>query len=146
MGWLAVDFDGTLVTWGDGYNRDILTIGEPIMPMVNAVRYWLAQGKDVRIFTARVGPAHDQESHGMGADGFIAYQTKLIQDFCVQQFGVALPVTATKDWHMHKLYDDNAVQMMKNTGVPLESYVRAHLMDVALKLGDPAFPVELERV
>ena len=52
MGWMAVDLDGTLAH----YDKFISPshIGEPIAPMVARVKKWLSQGKEVRIFTARV--------------------------------------------------------------------------------------------
>ena len=45
-GWIGVDLDGTLSThdgWGDG------SIGEPVPAMVQRVREWLAEGREVRM-------------------------------------------------------------------------------------------------
>ena len=48
-GWIAVDFDGTLAQY-DG----TLKLGKPIPAMCERVKNWVAEGYEVRIFTARV--------------------------------------------------------------------------------------------
>ncbi|MEI8285241.1 MAG: hypothetical protein WCG52_09650, partial [bacterium] len=55
-GWIGVDLDGTLAE----FIGDMSFIGEPIMPMLNRVKTWLANGREVRIFTAR---AADEDSY-----------------------------------------------------------------------------------
>jgi hypothetical protein len=108
-GWIGVDLDGTLAhytSWQpDG------GVGAPVSPMVKRVRRWIHEGKDVRIMTARVCP-----NDLTGADG-AAYQTKIIQAWCLAHLGKALPVTATKDYQMIELWDDRAVQIIPNTGI-----------------------------
>ncbi len=52
VGWYGVDLDGTLAHY-DGWMGPT-EIGPPISKMVHRVRRWLAEGRDVRIFTARV--------------------------------------------------------------------------------------------
>jgi len=51
-GWIGVDLDGTLAYYDEW--RGLYHIGEPIPAMVDRVKRWLAEGRDVRIFTARV--------------------------------------------------------------------------------------------
>jgi hypothetical protein len=69
--------------------------------MVMRVRQWLAQGKDVRIFTARAGvPEH------------IPY----VEAWCEKHIGKRLPVTDRKDYKMLEMWDDRAVQVRTNTG------------------------------
>ena len=51
-GWIGVDLDGTLAYYDQW--RGALHIGEPIPVMLERVKRWLDEGKDVRIFTARV--------------------------------------------------------------------------------------------
>ena len=51
-GYIAVDLDGTLAFYD--HWRGVEHVGEPIPAMVQRVRQWLSEGKDVRIFTARV--------------------------------------------------------------------------------------------
>ena len=50
-GWIGVDLDGTLAHYNGWV--DETHIGEPIQGMADRVRGWLADGIDVRIFTAR---------------------------------------------------------------------------------------------
>lgn len=105
-GWIGVDLDGTLAvytTW-----QGIEHIGEPIMPMVDRVKRWLSEGYDVRIFTARVS-----ESDGTRDTRKVR---KVIEDWCMQHLNETLPITNVKDFEMHELYDDRAVQVAKNTG------------------------------
>lgn len=100
-GWYGVDLDGTLARydgWVDKYH-----IGEPIEPMVKLVKGWLAEGKDVRIFTAR---ANRPEPKVIAS----------IERWCRRHLGAVLPVTCTKDYGMIVLYDDRAVQVECNTG------------------------------
>lgn len=102
-GWIGCDLDGTLAHyegWNDG------KIGAPILKMVHRVRAWLAEGHAVKIVTARVAP--NQKDAAM--------QTIIIQDWCREHIGMALPVTATKDYAMIQLYDDRCVQVIANTG------------------------------
>jgi hypothetical protein len=98
MGWIAVDFDGTLATY-EGW--------EPVPRMVNRVKAWLADGKDVRIFTARV--SHDD------ADRNLAYENK-IRLWCDSHIGRQLPVTCRKDGECTQIWDDKAVRVIRNTG------------------------------
>lgn len=53
-GWIGVDLDGTLAV----YNGWVAPthIGEPVVPMLERVKAWLAEGREVRIMTARVYP------------------------------------------------------------------------------------------
>lgn len=109
-GWIGVDLDGTLAEYngwkGPGH------IGAPIMPMVERVKGWLAEKKDVRIFTARVyAPTNDASAQ---KDAAVALLT--IQTWCKNVFGRELPVTCTKDYGMIELWDDRCVQVRPNTG------------------------------
>lgn len=126
--WL-VDLDGTLVKW-DGVWRGPEHIGEPIQPMIDRVKMWLAQGRQVVIFTARAYP--------LGIDRFFvdmsdeAYEARVceaskavlaIKKWAVQTFGKELPVTCWKDYNAVEVWDDRAVQLIPNTGVPAVSSV-----------------------
>jgi hypothetical protein len=53
-GWIGVDLDGTLAKSVKSQAGE--DIGVPVYRMVKQVKKWLAQGHDVRIFTARVNP------------------------------------------------------------------------------------------
>lgn len=104
-GWIGVDLDGTLAhydTWvGETH------IGAPVPLMVERVKRWLAEGRDVRIFTARVsGP--NPASTTLVIDAIGAW--------CLEHIGQIVPVTNVKDYAMAELWDDRAVQVEENTG------------------------------
>lgn len=90
MGWIGVDFDGTLAQM---HSR------QPVPRMVRRVKEWINAGKDVRILTA---------SYPQDAD-YIAKWLK-------QHVGKSLPITNKKDHDMMELWDDKAVQVIPNTG------------------------------
>lgn len=98
-GWIGVDLDGTLAEYHGWRGED--HIGAPIAPMVERVKQWLAEGKEVRIFTAR-------------AD-YVSARI-VIKDWCEAHLGRRLDVTNVKDFRMVTLYDDRAVQVEHNTG------------------------------
>jgi hypothetical protein len=79
--------------------------------MVERVKRWLAEGRDVRIMTARVD--------GLAEAPDPEVPRKAIEAWCLEHVGKALPVTNRKDMHMIVLYDDRAVQVVPNTGFPL---------------------------
>lgn len=102
-GWIGVDLDGTLAHY-EGW-LGVEHIGAPVPAMLMRVKAWLAEGRDVRIFTARV--AGDDAG---AAAGFIF-------DWCVEHIGRPLAITNVKDFGMVELWDDRAVQVEINTGV-----------------------------
>ena len=109
-GWIGVDLDGTLAV-DDGKPFVPGHIGPPVPLMVDRVKRWLAQGKDVRIMTARVS------SDGSNARNFQAQQSRIaIENWCEKFVGRKLPITNQKDYMMRELWDDRAVQVNKNTG------------------------------
>lgn len=115
--WVGVDLDGTLAYHVD--DKDPCHIGAPIPPMAARVRRWLAQGKKVRILTARVDGGLSAIAAGNDL-GFkyrdTAKITAAIQAWTIEHFGVALPVTCRKDHGMVELWDDRAVHVVYNTG------------------------------
>jgi hypothetical protein len=94
-GWIGVDLDGTMAHYDEFMGDD--HVGEPIQPMIERVRQWLDEGKDVRIFTAR-------KPH------------PAIRKFSKENFGKILPITNIKDHNMQMLLDDRAVGVKRNTG------------------------------
>lgn len=113
-GWIGVDLDGTLAV----AEPSCTGIGRPVPKMLQRVKAWLAEGQEVRIFTARVGwgGGYSETSRRTDDDGFIAEQRALINAWCIQHIGQALPVTAVKDFRMVEFWDDRAVQVIPNTG------------------------------
>lgn len=121
--WIGVDFDGTLAhyeNWGDG------SLGEPIVPMVERVKAWLAAGKTVKIFTARVGCTGKRSEVSLDDAVFAGEQRDKIMAWCLEHIGQPLEVTATKDFQMSELYDDRAVQVIMNTGMLVGRSTRGH--------------------
>lgn len=110
-GWIGVDLDGTLAHY-DGW-KGLDHIGAPIPKMVARVKQWLEEGRDVRIFTARMA------GHGLGGCDVLTP----IQMWCVAYLGKVLPVTNVKDFGMVELWDDRAVQVVINTGNAIQDCV-----------------------
>jgi hypothetical protein len=106
-GWIGVDLDGTLAEY-HGW-QGVQHIGAPIPAMVARVKAWLAAGKDVRIFTARIGGAGASEEEYMNILAPIA-------NWCQEHLGQMLVVTNVKDYRMVELWDDRCVQVLPNTG------------------------------
>ena len=104
-GWIGVDLDGTLAHYDNWVSPD--HIGEPIPAMVERVKGWLGEGIEVRIMTARAWEAPQEI-------------ISTIQDWAETHIGHRLPVTCTKDYGMIQLWDDRAVQVIPNTGQPVQ--------------------------
>lgn len=102
-GWIGVDLDGTLAEY-DGW-RGVHHIGAPIPAMVERVKRWLSEGREVKIVTARVSHPAD----------FRAAQLA-IQIWLVEHVGEVLEVTCRKDFGMDELWDDRAVAVEPNSG------------------------------
>lgn len=102
-GWIGVDLDGTLAYYEHWISVD--HIGAPVPVMVARVKRWLAEGRVVKIFTARV--YGNQRDEALGP----------IQTWCQEHIGQVLEVTCTKDYGMIELWDDRAVQVVPNTGM-----------------------------
>jgi hypothetical protein len=100
LGWYGVDFDRTLAVWKPGYGFDQL--GEPIPLMIEEVKRLLAQGEQIKIFTAR---ADDDQ-----------YIIDKIQDWTERIFGIRFEVTNKKDRHCKGIYDDLAIAVNPNIG------------------------------
>ncbi len=124
--WIGVDLDGVLAH-DCATPEDVWTIGEPIPAMVAQVKAWLAEGQEVRIFTARVAMCGETSSIACDDLEFATYQRELITKWCQEVFGQVLPITATKDFQMIRYYDDRGVQMITNTGRSLAESYQAHL-------------------
>jgi hypothetical protein len=93
----GVDFDGTLV------KENTTKWNEPVMPMVEMVQKWLADGEEVIIFTAR----------GWQSD---------VALFCQKYFGQILPITNVKECGMAEWYDDRCIVVERDTGRILDPF------------------------
>jgi hypothetical protein len=120
-GWIAVDLDGTLAEYHGWVNT--FNIGAPIPLMQERVKKWLAEGRDVRIFTARVdGGLVAKTIYPEIPEATVEFYKQvdlivdMIQNWTEKHLGKRLPVTNKKDAGMIELWDDQCVQVIKNTG------------------------------
>ncbi len=100
--WIGVGLDGTLAK--SAPDTDPRDIGTAIPPMLKRVRYWIKTGRTVKIFTARAGDAQDEER---------------IHQWCLRHGLPKLEVTNRKDYGMIALWDELAVGVVRNIGVPI---------------------------
>lgn len=98
---IAVDFDGTLATY-ETFNG-ATSLGQPIPKMVERVKNWLKEGKEVVIFTARI------------TDNTEAVHA--ISDWSLKHIGTRLQITNVKHWRFKEMWDDRAIQIITNTGI-----------------------------
>jgi hypothetical protein len=99
-GWIGVDLDGTLARY-EGWDGG--EIGEPIPVMLARVKKWIAAGREVKIFTARV---------------CVPEQVPPIQEWLARHGIGELEITNIKDFGMVELWDDRCVRVNPNTGQP----------------------------
>lgn len=101
-GWIGVDLDGTLAKYNNTPSLDC--IGTPVPLMLERVHYWIRTGRTVKIFTARAGDRFEEEK---------------IHQWCLRHGLPELEITNKKDNKMIALWDDRAVGVLKNKGIPL---------------------------
>jgi hypothetical protein len=101
--WIGVDLDGTLAYY-HGW-RGVEHIGDPVPAMLERVKGWIAEGIEVRIFTARI--CHPRKRR-------VAIKT--INAWCAQHGLPRLAITNVKDFQMLELWDDRAVRVETNAG------------------------------
>lgn len=115
-GWIGVDLDGTLAHydgWGNG------KIGKPIQLMLERVKECIEHDQIVKIFTARASLSGRTEKE-------LEKQITEIRDWLeLNGLPRTLEITCTKDFRMIELWDDRCKQVIPNTGVFVEDYVRA---------------------
>ncbi len=102
--WIGVDLDGTLARatpW-----KGMTHIGEPVPLMVRRVQEWTSKGLTVKIVTARAPHPEAVEA---------------IRLWLVKHGMPELEVTDRKDFGMIELWDDRAIQVVRNTGKPFLS-------------------------
>ena len=116
--WIGVDLDGTLAEY-DGW-KGYEHIGAPIPAMVDRVKRWLAEGRCVKIFTARVSILWDSESNQFKEQPCALEAAKVIRGWCKRYIGAVLPITCIKDYGMIEIWDDRCKQVILNTGRVVE--------------------------
>ena len=122
-GWFGVDLDGTLAKHEPGTGVD--HVGEPIPLMLERVREWLADGRVVKIVTARVARRSWDRTES-------EHQRALIKAWCREHLGQELEVTCEKDYGMLELWDDRAVGVLLNEGVRADDVAWAIARQTAL--------------
>jgi hypothetical protein len=100
--WIGVDLDGTLARDLGSTRGD--QIGSPIEPMLNRVKRWIAEGRTVKIFTARASSPR---------------QVAAVKGWLAACGLPDLEVTNVKDQRMIELWDDRCVQVTTNLGEPI---------------------------
>lgn len=105
-GWIGVGFDGTLAEHRHLQETDQL--GPPIHAMRSRVLQWLAEGREVRIVTPRVGGTAE------GVDRARACIEQWSRDY----LGTKLQVTDCVDAGMIEFWDHRAVRVRFNSGQP----------------------------
>ena len=108
MGWRGIDLDGTLAVHEFDSSHPT-HLGPPVEKMLGRVKEFLSEGWEVKIMTARVASSQPEEQR--------AAQHSAIRAWCKKHVGVALEATAEKDFNMIDLWDDRAVQIVRDTGV-----------------------------
>jgi hypothetical protein len=121
QGTILVDADGTLfeyygwTKWND--------FGRAIPAMKERVLKWIAEGKDVRIFTARMplpeNEMKEQTCYQTGEKFNGVMMKKAIADHCERELGHRLRAQCYKDIHTVEIWDDRAVGVVANTGQTL---------------------------
>lgn len=101
--WIGVDLDGTLAHTRAPNTRHMIPL--PVPEMVARVRAWLAEGKKVKVFTARMSQSPD-------------LWQKRIGDWTLEFIGQRLEATCVKDYGCIEIWDDIAVGVVQNEGRP----------------------------
>ena len=120
--WIGVDFDGT-VAYNVKNRTSPYELGLPIPAMVNRIRDWLYKGYNVKLLTARM---NKKSSTGVERD--VDKMRKLLEGWCEEHIGVPLECTNAKDGFMEVLWDDRAVSVIPNTGIPTVLYIEGQAM------------------
>ena len=103
--WIGIDLDGTLAFY-DRW-RGNTHIGAPIPEMIKKVRQWISEGREVRIFTARMAETNSFERQWVYEE---------ILKWTKKHIGKPLPATCVKDMNMAFLVDDRAITANFNEG------------------------------
>lgn len=96
---IACDLDGSLAEY-HGW-KGVEHIGEPIPAMMERVKRWIGEGKEVVIFTAR-----------LDEPGAFPHIKRWLRENGLE----ALRVTNRKESKMGEFWDDRAVALETNTG------------------------------
>lgn len=108
-----MDFDGTLA---ESIQRTSpYTLGSPVKIMIDRVRSWIANGYTVKLMTARMA----EYSHTIGVKRDVKKMEMMLRIWCREHIGQELECTNQKDGRMIALWDDRAVRVILDTGMPV---------------------------
>lgn len=110
--WFGFDLDGTLAEYEQGEWKGYKVIGKPIVKMCEVAKRLHAEGKTVKIITARVAEA------SLSAKEATLEQIKeVIGEWCEKNLGFRPEIVAEKDHHLNQFYDDRCFEVVRNEGV-----------------------------
>jgi len=98
-GAIYVDLDGTLALYTSFISEK--HIGLPVEAMLDRVKKWIAEGKNVKIFTARA---------------YSEMAKSYIEDWLIENGIGGLEITNIKGPDGYEFWDDRAIAIEKNTG------------------------------
>lgn len=107
--WIGIDLDGTLAYYETVPGRGLGEIGDPIPMMLEKVKRFINVGHKVKIFTARA--AHPE-------------QIPIIKEWLKKHGLGDLEITNVKDAGMKVLYDDRAIQVVRNVGITVNEFMK----------------------
>lgn len=138
---ILVDLDATLAHY-DGWTS-AYDIGEPIKPMVDRVKKLIKEGKEVRIFTARVS---EEGPYGLRPRHELEKTRDVIRKWCKTHIGKELEITNKKTFHTVQIIDDRCLQIIPNLGITIVDYLYTESFDYTLpqQLPTPS-PIEKEK-
>lgn len=115
---ILVDLDSTLAhyeSWSGPYD-----IGAPIKPMVERIKKLIKEGKEVKIFTARVS---DEGPYGTRPRHELEKTREVIRKWCKTHLGKELDITNKKTFHTVQIIDDRCLQIVPNTGQSVVEFI-----------------------
>ena len=95
MGWIAVEFEGTLFRIDRGFN------GRPVPRMIERIVRWRNEGKDIRIITSRVDHWD-------------------IDNWCRDNLGFELPIVSCFDDQIDQIWHSKSIQFIPNIGIRID--------------------------
>ena len=120
--WYGFDIDGTIAD-NSAHTFGMGKIGKPVKPMCDLMKKLHAQGRCVKIFTARLSDVGSDPSSQQAVK-------EHIWKWCDENLGFRPEITDRKDYMMECLYDDRAKQVVRNTGECLEDLYKKLVEEV----------------
>lgn len=123
--WFGFDLDGTLAEYRQGEWKGYKVIGKPIARICNVAKRLHADGKTVRILTARVSDASVSEGEASLAD-----IKDVIWKWCDRNLGFRPEIVAEKDHHLNQFYDDRCLEVVRNDGILVRDAYKETISDI----------------